>query len=348
MQRFWIWPIALYLFLGGLGGGMMFCAMVVGLIVAPSVMTSAALVWGVFVAFLCLGVGTGLLIFELGQPKIFYRAFVTKTSVIKWGAVFLSISMVFGVLFIFWEISWLNFLPFIPYEGFAKFCLAVAGIFGLCVTIYTGVLLSSMKSRPFWNTPVLPVLFCVSGCSTGAALLSMCVGVWPFPMEWLVVAINTAEGAGVRVELQEFLHHLDAVLIVAEIIILLLYVLLQFCASNKTAKAVADRWVRGEWKMYFWGLMLFCGLIVPLCLNLLGGIAGAVASPLIALAGGCLLRFMIVWSNDRKLTEGEAKYWQRLPQGHVDIMDYWKPGRQYWEEVTSAAAVPAEETVAAE
>ena len=157
--------------------------------------------------------------------------------------------------------------------------------------------------------------------------------------------LDTVAASELRIELQEFLHHLDAVLIIAEIMILLLFVMLQFCASNKTAKAVAERWVRGEWKLYFWGLMLFCGLIVPLCLNLLGGIAGAVASPLIALAGGCLLRFMIVWSNDRKLTPGEAKYWQRLPQEHIDIMDYWKPGKKYWEEVTPAAA-PAAEPVA--
>lgn len=185
MKQFWIWPIALYLFLGGLGGGMMATAAVVGLIIAPSALTSGALVWGVFIAFLILGIGTGLLVFELGQPWIFYRAFVTRTSVIKWGAVFLSISMIAGVLFIFWELSWLTGLPFIPYEGFAQVLLGIAGIFGLCVTIYTGVLLSSMKSRPFWNTPVLPVLFMVSGCSTGAALLSMCIGVWPFPAEWL-------------------------------------------------------------------------------------------------------------------------------------------------------------------
>ena len=191
MKQFWIWPIALYLFLGGLGGGMMATAAVVGLLIAPSALTSGALVWGVFIAFLILGIGTGLLVFELGQPWIFYRAFVTRTSVIKWGAVFLSISMIAGVLFIFWELSWFTFLPFIPYEGCAQVLLGIAGIFGLCVTIYTGVLLSSMKSRPFWNTPVLPVLFMVSGCSTGAALLSMCIGVWPFPAEWLQVNLST-------------------------------------------------------------------------------------------------------------------------------------------------------------
>lgn len=71
MKQFWIWPIALYLFLGGLGGGMMATAAVVGLLIAPSALTSGALVWGVFIAFLILGIGTGLLVFELGPAVDF-------------------------------------------------------------------------------------------------------------------------------------------------------------------------------------------------------------------------------------------------------------------------------------
>lgn len=340
MKQFWIWPIALYLFLGGLGGGMMATAAVVGLIIAPSALTSGALVWGVFIAFLILGIGTGLLVFELGQPWIFYRAFVTRTSVIKWGAVFLSISMIAGVLFIFWELSWLTFLPFIPYEGFAQVLLGIAGIFGLCVTIYTGVLLSSMKSRPFWNTPVLPVLFMVSGCSTGAALLSMCIGVWPFPAEWLQVNLSTPLAALLTEELRHILHVADAILISLELVVLLLYVMLQFCASNETAKAHAERWVRGEWAGYFWGLMVCCGLIIPLLLNVTN--VGGYASALIALMGGCLLRFMIIWSYQRRVTPAELKYYTRLPQSHQDFMDYWEAGREYWTWVTPTGDVADE------
>lgn len=347
MQRFWVWPIALYLFLGGLGGGMMTFAAVLGCIVAPSAITSAGLVWGVFVAFLCLGIGTGLLVFELGQPPIFYRAFVTRTAVIKWGAVVLSVSMIFGVLFIFWEITWLSALPCIPYEGFARFCLAIAGIAGACVMVYTGVLLSSMKSRPFWNTPALPVLFAVSALSTGAALLGMCVGHWPFPAEWLFVPFNTVEAQELFHEQVEFLHIADRVLIIVEICVLLLFVLLQFCASNKTAKMVAGRWLRGSWALYFWVLMLGCGLVLPFLLNLAGGMAGSIASPLIALAGGCLLRFMIVWSNDRRHEPGEVKFYTRLPQGHDhDFMYYWDEGREYW--TWSNAEAPAVEAAEVE
>lgn len=359
MRRFWIWPIALYLFLGGLGGGMMCFSMVLGVMVEPSAVTSGTLVFGVFVAFMCLLVGTALLVFELGQPKVFYRAFVAKTAVIKWGAVVLSISMIFGFLFIVWEISWFQFFPFIPYEGFARFCLIPAGVAGCCVMVYTGVLLSSLKGRPFWNTPALPVLFTVSALSTGAALLSMCVGVWPFPNEWLLADAASLEFIHTGHEFRELLHVADRVLIVAEMVVLLLFVMLQFCASNNMAKRVADRWVRGSWAFYFWGLLLGCGLLVPLFLNIAGGAAAEVASPVIALAGGCLLRFMIVWSNERRLGPGEEKYHSRLPKGanpeasgNDEFMDYWAPGRTYWTEVNAAPAaapvVGAHSVVAAE
>ncbi len=341
MQQFWYWHIATYLFLGGLGGGMMTFAFVLGVIVAPSLLTSSILVFPVFVAFICLGVGTFLLVFELGQWKVFYRAFVTKTAVIKWGAVLLSISMIFGVLFIFWEITWLAGLPIIPYEGFARACLAIGGVAGAGVMVYTGVLLASMKARPFWNTPALPVLFAVSALSTGAALMSVCVGVWPFPDAWLlnttmypttVPAWGSGAAALACTEMTEWLHTADAVLIVCEILVLGLFVLLQFCASNETAKAHANRWVRGSWAGIFWGLMVGCGLVLPLCLNLMGGVAGAIASPILALAGGLLLRFMIVWSYQRRLMPSEYKYYTREIQGHEPIMDYWKKDK-YWEEI---------------
>ena len=189
MRRFWGWELATYLFLGGLGGGMLTFAMVLGLIVYPSELwqlASSVLVFGVLIAIIVLAVGTGLLVFELGQWKVFYRAFVTKTAVIKWGAVLLSVAMIFAGLFLLWSITWLTFFPFIPCEGLAKFFLGVAGVAGFCVMVYTGVLLSSLKARPFWNTPALPVLFTVSALSTGACLLSLCVGVFPFPQEWLL------------------------------------------------------------------------------------------------------------------------------------------------------------------
>ncbi|MFR7755359.1 MAG: hypothetical protein ACLU0T_06585, partial [Bacteroidales bacterium] len=124
------------------------------------------------------------------------------------------------------------------------------------------------------------------------------------------------------------------------LVVLLLYVMLQFCASNETAKAHAERWVRGEWAGYFWGLMVCCGLVIPLLLNVTN--VGGYASALIALMGGCLLRFMIIWSYQRRVTPAELKYYTRLPQSHQDFMDYWEAGREYWTWVTPTGDVADE------
>lgn len=344
MKRFWGWELATYLFLGGLGGGMLTFAMILGLIIYPSALTSSVLVWGVFIAIIVLAIGTGLLVFELGQPKVFYRAFVTKTAVIKWGAVLLSVSMVFAALFLVWEITWFDFLPIIPYEGFAKFCLGVAGVAGFFVMVYTGTMISSLKGRPFWATPALPVLFTVSALSTGACLLSMCIGAFPLPMGWLQNPIDSVEAIVLAEEMSHLLHIVDIVLIILELLVLLLYVMLQFCASNRYAKAVASRWVRGSWAGLFWGGMVSCGLVVPLLCNIFGTgtVVADVISPVVALCGGLLLRFMILWSCDRRLANGEEKYYTRLPKKHEPFMDYWEEGRVYWEEVNAVPEPEAE------
>ena len=96
MKQFWGWELATYLYFGGLGGAMLMLGAVLGIFMDPSLVTSGQLVFPVLIALVVLAVGTGLLVFELGQPIVFERAFVTKTAVIKWGAVFLSISMIFA------------------------------------------------------------------------------------------------------------------------------------------------------------------------------------------------------------------------------------------------------------
>ena len=68
-----------------------------------------------------------LLVGELGQPLVFFRAFVKSTSVIAWGARLLSVAMIFALLWFVSFISWEWFLPvanfFVP---FREFNLAIA------------------------------------------------------------------------------------------------------------------------------------------------------------------------------------------------------------------------------
>lgn len=344
MKQFWGWELATYLYLGGLGGGMLCFAAVIGLFLAPSTLTTGALVWPLLWAIIIICIGVVLLVYELGQPIVFERAFVTKTSVIKWGAVVLVLSCVFAALYLIWEITWFNFLPFIPAEGFAKLCLGLAGFFGICVMVYTGTMLSSLKAKAFWNTPALPMLFTISALSTGACMDALLFGHFPLPAEWLQAGsmLGTVEWAENVHEVVEFLHISDLVLAIAEIICLLLYVLLMFCApASVDAKKVAEKWVRGSWAPIFWGGMLICGLVVPVIFNAYGlAIGGSplgnYVSPILVLCSGLLFRFMIIFSADRKLYAGEEKYYAQLIDHDQPFADYWQPGASYYEVVNAS------------
>ena len=346
MKQFWGWELATYLYLGGLGGGMLCFAAVIGLFVQPNEIGLGSLVWVCLWAIIIILIGTALLVYELGQPTVFYRAFVTKTSVIKWGACVLVLSCIGAAFFLIWQITWFDFLPFIPYEGIAKFWLGFGGFFGICVMVYTGTMLSSLKAKAFWNTPALPMLFTISALSTGACMDALLFGHFPLPSEWLLAGdmYGTAEWFIVQAEVVEMLHVADLILAIAEVICLLLYVLLMFCApASVDAKKVAEKWVRGSWAPIFWGLMLGLGLVVPILCNIHGLVMGGSplgswVAPILVLLSGCLFRFMIIWSADRKLAPGEEKYYERIPNtghGHPEpeFMSYWETGRKYWEEV---------------
>ena len=344
MKQFWGWELATYLYLGGLGGGMLCFAAIIGLFLEPSAMTSGSLVWIELWAIIVIMIGVALLVYELGQPIVFERAFVTKTSVIKWGACVLVASCVFAALYLIWEITWFNFLPCIPSEGFAKFCLGAAGFFGICVMVYTGTMLSSLKAKPFWNTPALPMLFTISALSTGACADALLFGHFPLPASWLQAGalMGTAEWSANMHEVVEFLHVADLVLACAEIVALMLYVLLMFCAPASThAKKVANKWVRGSWAPIFWGAMVICGLVVPVLCNISGLAMGGNSlgnwvAPILVLCSGLLFRFMVIFSADRCLADGEERYYNMQEATDKSFQNYFEAGRVYFEVVNAA------------
>ena len=66
-------------------------------------------------------------------------------------------------------------LPDVPMQRrFARIAAWLMLAAGVCVALYTGLLLSSMPSVPLWFTPWLPVLFVASSLSCGCALVMGC------------------------------------------------------------------------------------------------------------------------------------------------------------------------------
>jgi polysulfide reductase chain C len=334
-KHYWVWPIAWYLFFGGLGGGILTVAGVFdlvfrggfeveGVLSGPLPEVGSIFALAVFIGVACLGIGSFLLIFELGQPKVFLRVFLSRTAIIKYGACLLILAMGFGFIY---------FLFFLPpewklfYYGWTwirDICCVLMMIFGASVMIYTGVLLSSMKSKPFWNTPALPVLFTVSAVSTATALIALTAGMWPAG----AFVFTTVDAHAVTEILVENLHSIDAVLVVVEVIVLLVYVLMMYGAGNVTARAVAIKWIRGRFAPLFWLGILVVGLLVPFCSYIAGGFMAEAVAPVFVLAAGLLLRFLVVYSDARRAIPGEERYWARIPKGDEAYLTAWEWKRE--------------------
>lgn len=301
----WGWPVAAYLFLGGLGGGMVI------------VSTGAELffrmghlfVSGNFLAAFFIAIGSGLLIFELGRPFQFWRVFSTQKAVMTVGAWLLGILIITSLIY---GSFWLASLPWI---GFITLRTALAWLnllLGIGVVSYTGILLGSMRPRVFWNSPALTILFFVSGLSTGVAAQSLIAGRWPL-----------AENRTGLLAAENFLHALDIGLLSFEIMVLAVFLGMMRTTSGEAAARAADRMLTGSFAVPFWLGLVTLGLVLPILFYSIGG-SFPILAAIFVLLGGITLRFLIVYSADRNYLPGEYEYLSKLPGGDEAFLHAWK------------------------
>lgn len=332
-HHYWEWPIATYLFLGGMGGGIFCLAAIFTFFVSPSLAASEAVVPVVtelvqqsfalpgLIAIAALGIGCFLLVFELGQPFAFLRVFLKSTSIICWGARILSVCLIFGFIWFLSYIPWEWFAPIANFLAPARgVCLALAGISGFCIMLYTGILLSSLKAHSFWATPALPVLFTVSALSTACAAIALSIGGWP--------AAYALDNLYAAIAVHEIIHTIDVILVVAELVVILVMVLSFLGAGNTTAQEVARRWVKGRTAPFFWIGMIGIGLVIPelLYVGMPHGIGSSVVAPILVLCGGLLLRFLVVYSDERREIPGENRYYTRVAKRDAKFLHTWDKG----------------------
>ena len=87
--------------------------------------------------------------------------------------------------------------------------------------------------------------------------------------------------------------------------------------------------MKGSTAPIFWIGMIGLGLVIPLICNISGNeLAGTWASILV-LCGGCLLRFLCVWSDERQPLPDENRYYYKLKTPRPEFMYTWyKPGKE--------------------
>jgi len=275
LQHEWGWLIAIYLFLGGIGGG----AYVIAALNSILGKSPESVTVGLWIGFPALLIGTLFLIADLGTPtKAFLAAMKPGTSWIARGTIIISLFMVFSFIHLVMH-------ALLQTPDSTKNVVGVLGIiFAIGTMAYTGILLSASKGIPFWRTGVVPVVFVISAMVTGhfTVILGM-----------ILFFGGTAELAG---ELTGVVAKEAAILVVLEV--LAIFFFLHSAYRTPDSRESASRILK---KTSFVVGYFVLGLALPLVLSLvlLYGMAdsgaGAVKclaanAAIFGLIGGLLLR----------------------------------------------------------
>lgn len=279
---FWNWLVAVYLFVAGISAGA-FAVSAIAYFLGPRHYQDISRI-GAYIAPFPLLVGIACLIADLERPALFWKLMLTiqPYSVMSLGAwlLFLFSFISFAYLY-FWlperfdlvdlakrvarrnnddagsATTWLDRLHRSNLKNM-KGWLALAGLpVALMVGIYTGVLLGALVARPFWNNPMLPMLFLVSALKTGTA--SIC----------LYGCFIKGFGGMSREKLETnkfMVHSLDFVLMILAIITIFLFIFGLYISPRSSVGAV-HLIMGGPYTFLFWGIVVVVGILVPLCLE---------------------------------------------------------------------------------
>ncbi|KAB2964954.1 MAG: polysulfide reductase [Thermoanaerobaculia bacterium] len=293
----WGWEIPVYLFLGGLVAGMM---VISGYFLFSGRWKSTRSACYVLpgLSLVLLSAGMLALFLDLEHKAFVWRLYTTfePRSPMSWGA---------WILVLVYPALLANFLLRVP-APLARRAPALAELsdrlaarpaalrwigamnmlWGGLLGVYTGVLLSALGARPLWNSALLGPLFLISGLSAAAAFVHM-------------IARDVAERA--------LLAKADNGLLVVELVLLALFLVGLLSAGAAHARA-ADLLLSGPFSAVFWVGVVTLGIVVPLSIQLLAvqhRVAHTPVAPLLVIAGGLVLRFVIVQA-------GQVSHWLRV------------------------------------
>lgn len=326
---FWNWSVVVYLFVAGVSAGAFFISALAYFLGHEKYKNITRI--GAYIAPFPLLLGITCLIYDLERPSFFWKLLVTfqSHSVMSLGSWLLLIfSFLSFVYFYLWLPERFDLVDLIKsfssrYEKIMmlrklknssilqrfhrnnlnnlRSWFALAGIpISLLVGIYTGVLLGALVARPFWNNPMLPMLFLVSALKTGTA--SIC----------LIGCFIKGFGGMSREEIETnkfMIHSIDFVLMILSLIAITLFIFGLYSSPRSSGEAVGLI-MGGDFTFLFWVMVVGLGIIFPMALEIYEliphfikhvplrehnpWISGAVTASV--LIGGFLLRHVVVYA----------------------------------------------------
>lgn len=263
-QEEWSWLLAIDLFLGGSGGGLFLLYMFFDL-------SPTAALFSVVLVIL----GAIALLSELGHPLRAWRAIARpRTSWISRGVIFVTLFIVAGLLSVAPSLPAFSGLLWSPAGLGGRAVEAVAAISAFMVILYPGFVLSASPSIPFWNSPLLPVLFFSQSllAASGIALLFSPLGLYDPALPAL--------------------SSLTALLIMANLILVVFH-LLTMRNSGLVGRESVRLLNHGVLGLTFSGGVVLLGMVLPLGIGLWVPSWAVVAGAFI-LIGALLYRYCIL------------------------------------------------------
>lgn len=270
-QKSWGWRVAIYLFLAGVGSGSTLVGLAYGFIFRylPTVVKVGLAMGPPLVIFGCL-----FLVFDLGRPFVSYLTPEhARHSWISRGILILSAFIMTGLIHsALWIWPWQVIADF----SWTWIILGTINIvLSLLVSIYTGLLLG-YTSIPFWNTPILPILFLASSVSTGISAI-------------VLITVHVLGGMASAKEVS-WLLNIDVAVILGEMVVVTLY----FYGMKliTVARVSVMKIIFGALAPLFWIGFVLIGLVIPMMSAFFSG--GTFFSSLCGLTGGYLLRYVVL------------------------------------------------------
>jgi len=259
-QEQWEWPIAVYLYMAGLGAGAFAIGLLTDYILHPDIPSRAILLWGPIL----VTIGAPFLILDLGKKLRFINASLNPwTSWAGRGFLILSTLMITGLI-----VFGVNLLPSVlpllnievpswinPELTIYKVLEIIALVFSIGTAAYTGIFLKSTRYVGLWNTWFLPALFLISALSTGS------MGIIIATMGYGVIADNS-----ILRELSHELMPVEQILVLVEAVVLALYIFMRYRAQGSALKSVRLL-LNGKYRFVFWAGIIGLGMLLPVILE---------------------------------------------------------------------------------
>jgi len=300
----WGFPIAAYLFLGGLAAGILLFATIYYLKGKEDEMPFTVKIAPIF-TFGFIMVGLLLLVYDLHHKLYVMQLFMAFRieSPMSWGAWTLAVVSILSLL---WPLSYIDDIEeylhergwgkldwitkmirkfehkwviphfiILTFRKYRKFFAYILLFLSIILGIYTGILLSAFNAHPLWNNSILGPLFLTSGVSTGSAFVM-----------WL--SNNKKE--------RMLMSTIDMVLIAIELF-LIVHMVMGMQAGPEASKLAGHLLLGGEFTVIFWVVFVGFGLVLPFILEALelkGKHIPPALPAILVLIGGLLFRIIMV------------------------------------------------------